>query len=104
MRHTIEELGEFAEENSDGGFSIWQVPHSCRGLSDPASKKWVAKIGEHDHNHYGATPDEAIKGALDAHDRNRNPDQNPDEEFRNGLKYYSATPKELEKLGHFTVR
>lgn len=74
MRHTIEELGEFAEENADGGFHIWQTTHARRGLS---GKKWGASIGRSGDNHYGATPDEAVKDALDAHERQRNPDNNP---------------------------
>ncbi len=77
MRHTIEELGDFADDNADGGFYIGQVQskkRDCSGGVSPNGKHWFVKIGRGGDEHYGATPDEAVSSALDAHERAPNPD------------------------------
>lgn len=73
MKHTIEELGEFADEHTDGFVDIWQIAKQHR----TDRELWGATIGESSEPHYGATPDEAVRKALDTHDRQGNPDNNP---------------------------
>ena len=76
LRHTVEELGEFADTNADGTFHLFQTGHDQRGRHSPAEMPWGCKVGDDGYEtHYGACPDEAVQKALDAHDRVRNPDR-----------------------------
>lgn len=78
MKHTIEELGDFAEDNSDGAVHIWKIARHARGeVEQPwGPRTWGARIGSDSisKTHYGATPDQAIDKAIDAHERRQNPD------------------------------
>lgn len=76
MKHTIEELGDFAEDNADGALHIFKTPTGTRGQHSEVDQPWGAKIGlpSNSETYYGSTPDEAIDKALDAHERQRNPD------------------------------
>ena len=76
LKHTIEELGEFADTNADGIFQIYQLGHSERGRYSPADEPWACKVGQGD-THYAATPKDVVQKALDAHDAATNPDNQP---------------------------
>ena len=71
MKHTIEDLGDFAEDNAGGALHIWKVAHERRGVTCPVDRPWAAKIGRRSDSYYGATPDEAVDSALHGHERNR---------------------------------
>lgn len=73
LKHTIEELGEFADSNGDGLFHLFQTGNEDRGVHSPADEPWGCKVG-HGETHYAPTPKEVVQKALDAHDRANNPD------------------------------
>lgn len=77
MKHTIEELGEFADSNTKGGLTIWQTRHDRRGSTYcPEGKPWGCRFGPgSSKDHYGATPDEAVDAALTEYERAKNPDR-----------------------------
>ncbi len=72
MIHTIEELGEYADEHHDGKFYLWKDAENCPQSDTP----WGFQFGNRGVTQYhGATPDEATKKALSAVDLDRNPDR-----------------------------
>ena len=79
MKHSIEELGDFADSNADGQLHIFKTAHDERGRNSPVDEPWGCKVGadyggNFSETHYGETADAAVTKALDAHDRALNPD------------------------------
>ena len=71
MKHTIEDLGDFAEDHGGGSLHIWKTRRDQRGINSSKDKPWAVKIGRRADTYYGATPDEAVDSALHGHERNR---------------------------------
>lgn len=73
LKHTIEELGEFADTHGEGRFHIFQssADDPCRAGTD--EQRWGCQIGGQQAQ-YAATPKECVQKVLDAHDAATNPD------------------------------
>ncbi len=73
LKHTIEELGEYADTHGQGSFHLFQHSHDDR-VYHGQDKAWGCQVGQGTDTHYGATPKEAVQKVLDADDARRNPD------------------------------
>ena len=76
MRHSIEDLGDFAEDHSyNGTLEIRQRNRRFRSGNGGDHKvgRWAVRVNG--AYHYGETPDEAVKKMLSHEDLQRNPDR-----------------------------
>lgn len=73
MKHTVEELGERADDMGDGEFYIRQRSKSSRD----DGKHWEAVMDRRGYRQkgYGHTPDEAVQKLLNKQEGNEDEDE-----------------------------
>ena len=75
LKHTIEELGEYADTHAEGAFHLFQNDEDYRReRTCGEDHRWGCQIGRGTDTQYAATPKEAVQKVLDAADAARNPD------------------------------
>ncbi len=68
MKHTLEEIGEFADEHTEtGGFFIWKRRKVDRGDVG----EYGCQIGG-GRDHFGETPNKAVDSAIETIERGKN--------------------------------
>ncbi len=73
LKHTIEELGEYADTHGQGSFHLFQHSDDERARNGD-DYRWGCQIGQGTDTKYAATAKEAVQKVLDADDAARNPD------------------------------